>query len=162
MLTDSPSASTSVMKKASTSACASVAENTLVSSAHSAPLAIVASSHGKRKRKAASGEAPRTWKRRKPSISNSSFACSRSATSKTSSVSRVASTTPTRRRPSSTTGSARKRCSTSSSHASSTVAAAGIATTRSIITSPSLASSGAVSSRRVGSTPTSRSSPSTT
>ena len=74
--------------------------------------------------------------------------------SNASSVSKPTSTTPTIFRDSSTTGKARNRCRTNASHASSTVAVWGMATTRRIISSDNRRSNGAVRSWRVGRTPT--------
>ena len=82
--------------------------------------------------------------------------------SKTSCVKKLTSTTPTIRRCSSTSGNARNLWSTNASHASSNVAVCGIATTRGTMMSRRRRSSAAVSSRRVGKTPTSFSSVSTT
>ena len=149
----SPSPRTSVRKKARTSCSASVWAKNPESRAQAVPPAIVASSQGKRSWNARTGEALAISATRKPSDWKKSSVLLRSAWSRTSPVKTFTSTTPTMRRSESITGKARNLCRTKSSHASSSVAVSGIATTRGIMHSATGRSSGSVRRRRVGSTP---------
>ena len=162
MLTLSPRPSTRVRKNAKIRLLASVISKNPARTAQTVPLAMVATSHGKRKRKATSGDASRTWVILKPIDSNSASVSSLSAMSNASSVNSPTSTTPVIRLSASTTGNARSLCITNASQASMMVAVAGMDSTRRAMMSPSFTSGAEVRRRLVGTTPTKRRSSSTT